>query len=36
MSGLKPGLLRIGVTAASLSGVGTDPEVREELIILMM
>ena len=36
MSGLSPGFLRVGVTAASLSEWGTEPDLREELIISLM
>lgn len=36
LEGLDPGFLSIGVTAAVLSGEGTDPEVREALIMLVM
>jgi len=36
MSGLSPGFLRMGVTAASLSERGTEPDLREELMISVM
>ncbi len=36
LSGLSPGFLRIGVIAASLSDWGTEPELREELMISVM
>ena len=36
MSGVSPGLFSMGVTAASLSEGGTDPEQREELLIVVM
>ena len=36
VSGSSPGFLRMGVTAASLSVSGIEPELREELIIAMM
>ncbi len=35
-AGLSPSFLRIGVTAASLSDWGTEPELREELMISVM
>ena len=36
MSGSRPGFFSTGVTAASLSGGGTRPEDREELMMLVM
>ena len=33
MPGLSPGFLRMGVTAASLSKWGTEPDLRENLMI---
>ena len=35
-SGLSPGFLRMGVTAASLSDWGTEPELKEELMMCVM
>lgn len=34
ISGSRPGFLRMGVTAANLRDWGTDPEVREELMMM--
>lgn len=36
MSGLNPGFLRMGGTAANLSEGGIEPELREELMISVM
>jgi len=36
MSGVSPGLLRMGVTAASLREGGTDPDLREEFMMVAM
>ena len=36
MSELSPGFLRMGVIAASLSEGGTEPDLKEELMISVM
>ena len=36
ISGLRPGFFRMGVTAASFSEGGTEPEVREVLMMEVM
>ena len=36
VSGSSPGSLRIGVTAASFSVSGTEPELKDELMITVM
>lgn len=36
LSGLRPGFFRRGVMDASFSGDGTDPDVREVLMMMVM
>lgn len=36
LSGLRPGFFRRGVMDASFSGDGTDPDIREVLMMMVM